>query len=135
MRYILSMWIITISILLASCGGRSVPATEIDVTLADFHFSPCSFTVPAGEEITLNSNNSGAVIHNFMIMSLGKTAGPEFNDEDLPNVYWKLDVSPGGDSSTVFTAPEQPGDYEVVCSVPGHLQAGMVGKLTVVEGK
>jgi uncharacterized cupredoxin-like copper-binding protein len=133
MRFILSVCFIAISILLASCGGTSTPTTEIDVTLTDFQFSPSSFRVPAGKEITLNANNSGAVIHNFMIMNLGQTAGPEIGDEDLSNVYWKLEIPPGGDSSTTFTAPEEPGDYEVVCSIAGHIQAGMVGKLTVVE--
>ena len=135
MRTILSVWIIAISLLLASCGGSSAPSTEITVTLTDFQFSPNSFTVPAGKEITLNANNSGAVIHNLMIMNLGKAAGPEFGDEDLPNVYWKLELPPGGTSSTTFTAPEEPGDYEVVCSIPGHVQAGMVGKLTVTENE
>jgi uncharacterized cupredoxin-like copper-binding protein len=135
MRFILSVWIIAISILLTSCGGTSAPTTEIDVTLTDFQFSPSSFTVPAGKEITLNSRNSGGAIHNFMIMNLGQTVGPQFGDEDLPNVYWKLEIPPGGDSSTTFTAPVEPGAYEVLCSIPGHMQAGMIGKLTVVESE
>jgi uncharacterized cupredoxin-like copper-binding protein len=135
MRSSLSMWIIAINILLASCGVSPAPTTEINVTLTNFQFSPSSFTVPAGKEITLNANNSGAVIHNFMIMNPGKTAGPEFGDEDLPNVYWKLELPPGRDSSTTFTAPEEPGDYEIVCSVPGHIQAGMLGKLTALASE
>ncbi len=135
MRFILSVWIIAISILLTSCGGTSAPTTEIDVTLTDFQFSPNSFVVPTGKEITLTSRNSGGVIHNFMIMNLGQTVGQEYGDEDLANVYWKLEIPPGGDSSTTFTAPEEPGDYEVVCSIPGHVQAGMIGKLTVVESE
>jgi uncharacterized cupredoxin-like copper-binding protein len=133
MRSFLPMWIIMTSMLLASCNARSAPASEIDVTLTNFQFSPGSFTVPAGKEIALNIKNSGEVIHNFVIMNPGKTAGPEFGDEDLSDVYWKLELPPGGDSSTIFTAPEKPGDYEIVCSIPGHIQAGMVGKLTVVK--
>jgi uncharacterized cupredoxin-like copper-binding protein len=124
-----------ISILLASCGGTSAPTTEIDLIMTDFQYSPNSFTVPAGEKITIHLVNSGAVVHNFIIMNPGQTAGSEFGDEDLPNVYWKLEVSPGNDSSTTFTAPEEPGEYEVVCSIPGHVQAGMVGRLIVVESK
>ncbi|MDL1944781.1 hypothetical protein FBQ99_20840, partial [Chloroflexi bacterium CFX2] len=32
-----------------------------------------------------------------------------------------------------FTAPDQPGTYQIVCGMPGHLQAGMVGTLEVVK--
>ena len=135
MRFTLLVWIAALSLGLASCGGASAPTTEINVTMTDFQYNPNAFTVPAGEEITLRSTNSGAVIHNFIIMNQGQTVGTEFDDEDLPNVYWKLEIAPGGDSEVTFTAPSEPGDYEVVCSTPGHVQAGMVGKLTVVEGE
>jgi azurin len=38
----------------------------------------------------------------------------------------------GGESDTVtFTAPEEPGDYEYICTFPGHFAAGMKGTLTV----
>ena len=133
MRIFFSVCIAATLLGLASCGGTSAPTTEINVTMTDFQYSPNSFTVPAGNEITLRSTNSGAVIHNFIIMNKGQTVGTEFDDEDLPNVYWKLEIAPGGDSETSFTAPAEPGEYEVVCSTPGHVQAGMVGKLTVVE--
>jgi uncharacterized cupredoxin-like copper-binding protein len=68
-------------------------------------------------------------------MQLGKTAGTEFTDEDLPNVYWQVEIAPGGSTETSFIAPSEPGEYEVVCRTPGHVQAGMVAKLIVVEDK
>ncbi len=38
----------------------------------------------------------------------------------------------GGESDTItFTVPEQAGEYDYICSFPGHFQAGMVGKLIV----
>lgn len=133
MKKIPFLGLIVISLVLASCGSRaSGPTTTIDVTMTDFQFEPAAFSVPAGQEITLNASNSGGVVHSFVIMKQGQSAGTEFNDEDQPNVYWSVEIQPGGSTSTTFTAPDQPGDYEVVCHVPGHLQAGMVGKLTVV---
>jgi uncharacterized cupredoxin-like copper-binding protein len=123
------------SLAMASCGGSASPTTSLNVTMTDFQFTPNAFTVPAGEEITLNSSNTGAVVHNFVIMQLGKTAGTEFTDDDLPNVYWQVEIAPGGSVDTSFVAPSEPGEYEVVCRTPGHLQAGMVAKMTVVENK
>jgi hypothetical protein len=65
-------------------------------------------------------------------MKLGTSAGPMFDDEDIPNVYWEVDAA-SADTNTSFTA-QRPGDYEVVCKTEGHIASGMVGKLTVVPG-
>jgi azurin len=38
----------------------------------------------------------------------------------------------GGETSTVeFTVPETAGDYDFICTFPGHYQGGMVGILRV----
>ncbi len=121
---------------LSSCGGgEASPKTDIKVTLTDFQFVPNQFTVPAGKEISLDAANNGAVVHNFVIMNLGQTTGTEYTEEDDANVYWKLELAAGGSTKTSFTAPSEPGEYEVVCSTPGHVQAGMTGKLIVVAGE
>ena len=133
MKKILFFIILVMSVVLTACGKSALsPSTKLDVTMTDFQFTPNQFTVPAGKEITLNATNSGAVNHNFVIMQNGKSAGTEFTDEDLPNVYWQVEVDPGGTVNTSFIAPSDPGDYEVVCRTPGHVQAGMIAKLTVV---
>ncbi len=120
------------SLVLVSCGsGGGSPSTKIDVTMTDFQFQPSHFTVPAGQEIQFNASNNGGVVHNFVIMKLGTSAGDTFDDADAPNVYWKTELQPGGSVNTTFTAPTEPGDYEVVCSTPGHIAAGMSAKLTV----
>jgi uncharacterized cupredoxin-like copper-binding protein len=136
MKKVLFVWVAGMSLLLAACGAKAAGAsTKIDVTLSDFQFQPNEFTVPAGQDITLNVTNSGGVVHSFVIMNKGQSAGTEFNQEDQPNVYWSIEVQGGGSTSTTFVAPKDPGEYEIVCHVPGHLQAGMMGKLTVVAGK
>lgn len=127
---------LTLLLVLAGCGGSTAPTTDIKVTLTDFQFVPNQFTVPAGEEIALDATNNGAVIHNFIIMNLGQTVGTEYTKEDDANVYWKLELPAGATSDNIsFTAPTEPGEYEVVCSTPGHVQAGMVGTLVVVAGE
>lgn len=130
-HYLLS---VLLALALSSCGGGG-PSTRIDVTMSEFTFTPNAFTVPAGQEITVNSQNNGAVVHNFIVMKLDTSVGEEFNSEDDVNVYWKLEIQPGQDSTTTFTAPSEPGDYQIVCSTPGHYVAGMLGTLTVVAGE
>ncbi len=133
MKKILFFGALMAVLFLVSCGGKaSGPSTKIDVTMTDFQFQPNAFTVPAGQEITLSAKNNGGVVHSFVIMNKGQSAGTEFTDADQPNVYWQVEIQPGGSTDTTFTAPPDPGEYEIVCHVPGHLQAGMVGKLTVV---
>jgi uncharacterized cupredoxin-like copper-binding protein len=123
------------SLLLVSCGGVGGASTTIDVKMTDFQFQPNQFTVPAGQEIMFRSSNNGAVVHNFVIMKLGTSAGPMFDDEDIPNVYWQVELVPGASTETSFTAPPEPGDYEVVCKTEGHIASGMTGKLIVVPAE
>jgi uncharacterized cupredoxin-like copper-binding protein len=116
---------------LSACGGGGASNT-IDVTFAEFTFTPDVFSIPAGQEITINAKNNGAVIHEFVIMKLGETVGDNFGDEDEGNIYWEVEVEPGKSATTTFTAPTEPGEYQLVCGTEGHFMAGMVGKLNVV---
>lgn len=132
MRQKLLILVIVLIPVLAACGGANAAKTNHAVTLTDFAYSPTQLTVPAGKEITLDAANTGAVIHNFIIMNAGTTAGTEWTAEDEANVFWKLEIPAGGSETATFTAPGEPGEYQVVCSTPGHLQAGMIGKMVVV---
>lgn len=123
------------SLVLVSCGGGGGASTNINVTMTDFQFQPNQFTVPAGQEITFNSSNNGAVVHNFVIMKLGTSAGDFFDDEDASNVYWETEIQPGGSINTTFTAPSEPGEYQVVCRTEGHIVSGMTARLTVVPAE
>lgn len=134
MKRTLIVTAVLLSLMLTSCGS-SGPTTTINVTMTDFQFQPNQFTVPAGQEITLNSTNNGAVVHNLVIMKHGTTAGDMFDKEDIPNVYWEVEIQPGGSTNTTFTAPTEPGEYEVVCRTEGHIVSGMTAKLTVVAGE
>jgi len=125
---------VLLSLALTFCGGGGA-STTINVTMTDFQFQPNQFTIPAGQEITLNSMNNGTVVHNFVIMKLGTTAGDRFDEEDMPNVFWEVEIQPGGSIGTTFTAPTEPGEYQVVCRTEGHIASGMTAKLAVVAGE
>lgn len=122
--------LIMLSFTVAACGPAA-PSDTINVTMTDFQFTPPQFTIPAGQQITINTTNNGAVEHEFVIFKLGTSAGDTFGPEDEANVFWRIKVQPGESASAAFTAPSEPGDYTVVCATPGHLQAGMSATLTV----
>lgn len=119
--------------LLAACGTQAAqPSTSFSVELSDFKFTPDKFVVPAGQQITLNLSNKGAVEHEFVIIKKGEQVTIPFNEDDEDKVYWEHELEPGKSETVTFTAPSEPGEYEVVCGVEGHLEAGMKGTLTVV---
>ncbi|MBC7878828.1 MAG: cupredoxin domain-containing protein [Anaerolineales bacterium] len=133
MKKIFNSFILVCMILaFTACSGANGPHTTYDVLTTEFLFSPSKFIVPAGQEITLNITNNGAVVHDFVIFKLGTDAGDHFNEEDRPNVYWDVEVQPGESITTTFTAPTVPGEYSVTCGIQGHLEAGMSAELTVV---
>jgi uncharacterized cupredoxin-like copper-binding protein len=133
LKKILLVLLFVMMFVLSACGGGA--STTIDVTFAEFTFTPDAFTVPAGQEITVNATNSGAVVHQFVIMKYGKTVGESYDEEDKDNVYWKIEAQPGTSVTGTFTAPTDPGEYQIVCGTPGHFISGMSGKLTVVAAK
>ena len=64
----------------------------------------------------LSSRNADPVVHDWMV-------------EAIPN----LDVvARPGQTDDAPVRPRPPGTYQVLCSVPGHAEAGMVGTLTVL---
>lgn len=123
--------ILGLALTLAGCGG-SGPTTNLRVDMVEFMFEPFDYIIPAGQEITLELSNNGAVVHDFVIMKLGADVGEDFGDEDKANIYWEAEMEPGTSGTYTFTAPGELGEYQVVCGVAGHYLAGMVGSLTVV---
>ena len=124
--------LVVLALALSACGGGNKPSTDLKVEFTDFAFTPNAWAVPAGQEITLTVTNAGAVIHEFVIMKLGTTVGDDFGDEDEDNIYWEVEAEAGQTLTITFTAPTEPGEYQIVCGTEGHFVAGMVGSLTVV---
>jgi uncharacterized cupredoxin-like copper-binding protein len=122
-----------VAFLLSACSGGA--STEISADMTDFQFSPTEWTVPAGEEITIELTNDGSVEHEFVILQSGvtisdETALPETEEELLADfVYWEDEVEPGETKTATFTAPPA-GEYQVICAIEGHFDAGMEGTLT-----
>ena len=119
-------------VFLSACQS-SGPSTRLSVELSDFSITPTQLPVPAGTEVQIKVVNNGTVEHNFYIMQYGVDVGDMFDEEDIVNAYWEVEAQPDESVDISFTAPDQPGIYQIVCGMPGHLQAGMVGTLEVVK--
>lgn len=126
------MLALPVSLILTACGDSA--SNEISATMTDFRFSPDSWTVPAGEEITIELTNDGNLEHEFVILQSGVTIT---NEADLPDteeelladfVYWEDEVEAGETKTTSFTAPSA-GEYQIICAIEGHFSAGMEGTL------
>jgi uncharacterized cupredoxin-like copper-binding protein len=118
---------------LAGCAGnpQSAAPTQLTIDMVEFMFNPQTVRVPAGGQVEITLTNSGALEHEWVIMNQGYQATEPFNDDDEANIYWEAEVEPGGSLTATFTAPSEPGEYQVICGIAGHMEAGMVGTLVV----
>lgn len=126
-RLVPSVALALASLLLAACtqsgGGQAVASGEMVVKTTEFKFEPSSFRVEAGKPIKLVLTNAGQIEHDLMISGL-MPGGQE------------LQVAAGaGEKASIEFAPDKPGVYEIVCTLPGHKSAGMVGKIEVVAAR
>lgn len=109
----------------ASAGSvASVPvegAQPVTVTMTEFRFSPEVVTVKARTSVALTAANKGVIEHNWVVRA---------NDGPEPGTPIQVDARGGQTVTRAFTPPGA-GTYSVVCTIPGHEQAGMVGTLRV----
>ncbi len=123
---------VILGLALAACGGGSGAATEFTIIMTEFQFDPSQITVPAGASITVNLDNQGTLDHNWVVLESGYRVQTSFTEGDQDHVFFEHQQTPAGQTVSVsFNAPSQPGDYQIVCSVPGHFESGMEGILTV----
>jgi len=91
------------------------PADELRIVSKEFAFSLPPTRVVAGRPVTIVLDNSqGETEHRVVFPRLGL----------------RLSATAGGVTKQVYIF-KRPGEYEFVCDLPGHLEAGMKGKLTV----
>jgi len=134
--HVFGVAILAIALLCAACGQAAPAAgaiTRLKVEMSEFTFMPASYSVPAGKQITLELKNSGSITHDFLILKKGVTLQGKFDrDTQAQDVYFDASLDSQKTQTFTFTAPTEPGDYQVICGVPGHFQSGMTATLTVV---
>jgi uncharacterized cupredoxin-like copper-binding protein len=129
------------AVALAACAAPAQPSTAVTISETEFAFSPGSLTVPVGEPVTITFENAGAQEHDFVIEQIAvadvvKDEAADDSGHDMSGMEMDYDLhvatTPGGTSTLIFTATEL-GTYDFYCAVKGHKEAGMVGKLVVVD--
>ncbi len=124
-----SVLVLALSLILTACGSNK---NTLDVTATDTGYDSKTYTVPAGAQVTLKMTNNGSTQHEFAILKKGEHVTHPFGEKDENKIFWELDgVDPGTSKSGTFTAPTDPGEYDVVCGIPGHIEQGMTATLVV----
>ena len=109
-------------------GGGGAATTDLSVAASEFEYSPDSATVVAGEAVTVTLDNGGAVEHNYSVVASGETIESEDDISDDLIVASVDAVAAGATGSGTITVDA--GEYQVICTIEGHLDAGMEGSLT-----
>jgi Cu+-exporting ATPase len=90
-------------------------AQQVTVIARGLSFEPADVTIDAGRWTVVTVTNEDSVFHDWMV-------------EGVENV--DAGARPGQTTSVRFVI-DRPGEYRIVCNVPGHAEAGMTGTLTV----
>lgn len=107
----------------------------IKVDMADtMRFTPAEVTVKRGETVRLVATNKGQVLHEMVLGTeaelkkhadmMKKFLGMEHDEPHMAH------VKPGTSGEIVWQFTKA-GEFQFACLIPGHFEAGMVGKVTV----
>ncbi len=129
-RVFLAMMFVGVSFLfLLPTGGTT--GNGISVVASDFQFEPHTWTIPAGEEVSLSLSNNGIEEHEWVLLKLGQDVSLPFSEDDERKIFWEIEADPGKTVQSSFTAPSRPGTYRVICGKKEHIEKGMSGIVTI----
>jgi uncharacterized cupredoxin-like copper-binding protein len=111
--------------------------TEVKVSLGnsagEFKFFPSDLKFVTGQKYKLILDNPSATKHYFTAKDFADaswTQKVEAGKVEIKGAIHELELKPGAVAEWVIV-PQKAGTYELHCSVPGHTEAGMTGKITI----
>lgn len=127
-----------------SSSDNTDTGTRVDMTATDFAFQPAEIRIKAQQQYEIRMRNQGRVPHDWTIDEIPATnislgAATEHDMEGMAgtptaggmkNLHMTADP---GKSADVSFMPMQRGEYVFYCTIPGHREAGMEGKLVVEQ--
>lgn len=90
---------------------------KITVVGKEFKFIPSAIRVKEDQQVTIVFKNEGRLSHNLTIPELGL----------------HTDTIQSGTQATIHFTAKRTGTYQFWCTVPGHKQAGMIGKVSITK--
>jgi putative heme-binding domain-containing protein len=129
-------------------GGLGVRVVELKTLPHRMAYDRSVLYAEAGKPLVIILENTDVMPHNWLLAKPGKTAEVGLAAEQMaavdPNAQARAYVpnnpnvlvasrllAPQETQKLTFTAPKQPGDYDYLCTFPGHWRI-MNGKLKVV---
>lgn len=109
----------------------------IRISMSDrMRFTPASITVKLGETVKFIVTNRGQIMHEMVIGTMKHLTehadlmkmNPDMEHEEPHMAH----VKPGTTEEIVWTF-NKPGVFNFACLIPGHFEAGMLGKINVVS--
>jgi len=132
--------LILASFFLVTACAVSPGSVKVSLEAAEFKYNPAALEVSAGQPVELTFNNVGALEHDFTIQEIplegevSASGGMDMPSHEMGGMTTAPHLhiaAAAGQTSTLKFTPTKPGEYEFSCSVPGHKEAGMIGKLVV----
>ena len=116
-------------------GDAKAAKRTIEVHMSDqMRFMPENIEVKEGETIRFVHKNDGQIMHEFVLgtkkdldehaVLMRKFPGMEHDEPYMAH------VGPGKSGEIVWTF-NRAGEFDFACLIPGHYEAGMVGKIKV----
>lgn len=123
----------TLIIGIAACGGddgAGGASPSIESVATSYEFDPDSWTVDAGEELTVSFTNDASIAHDWAVLELGEDIESE-DELTEDKVLFQVSAKSGGETTEAAFTIDEPGVYQVICTIRGHFDAGMTGSLDV----
>ncbi|TAL79251.1 MAG: hypothetical protein EPN76_02975 [Burkholderiaceae bacterium] len=116
-------------------GNAAKVTRTIELVMDDtMRFNPGQIHVEPGETVRFLVKNSGKIAHEMMIGSAAELKEHAEMMRKMPGMKHAesnmITLNPGQKGGMVWQFP-QTGTVDFACLVPGHLEAGMVGKIKV----
>jgi uncharacterized cupredoxin-like copper-binding protein len=107
----------------------------IEVVMDDtMRFTPATITVKKGETIRFFVKNAGKVPHEMVVGSMKELKAHAEMMRKMPQMQHAepnmVTLQPGQRGGLVWQF-DRPGTVDFACLLPGHMEAGMVGKIVV----
>jgi len=116
-------------------GDPKRVSRTVNVDMSDaMRFSPAELKVKRGETIRFLVKNSGKTMHEMVLGTMQELAEHAELMKKHPGMEhdepYMAHVAPGK-AQTVVWQFTKPGEFYYGCLIPGHFEAGMVGKVIV----